>query len=232
MSDKEERKRRSKHKRSRRSRSRSRSPSWSDRSRSRSHSYSRRRTHSRSSSYSRSPRRSYRSRSRSRDRHNRRSYSRSPYRSYRSRSRDRNRRRSYRDRYRNRSLSRSPRRTYRRERSTSPLSDRRRHVGSRDNPAENCCIGVFGLSLYTTEADLREVYTVYGPLERCEVVYDHKTGRSRGFAFVTFQNVDDARDAKIRTDGMDIDGRRIRVDFSITKRAHTPTPGIYMGQPT
>lgn len=31
---------------------------------------------------------------------------------------------------------------------------------------------------------------------------------------------------------MEIDGRRIRVDFSITQRAHTPTPGIYMGKPT
>ena len=30
----------------------------------------------------------------------------------------------------------------------------------------------------------------------------------------------------------EIDGRRIRVDFSITKKAHTPTPGVYMGRPT
>ena len=30
----------------------------------------------------------------------------------------------------------------------------------------------------------------------------------------------------------EIDGRRIRVDFSITKRPHTPTPGVYMGRPT
>lgn len=38
--------------------------------------------------------------------------------------------------------------------------------------------------------------------------------------------------AKERANGMELDGRRIRVDFSITKRAHTPTPGIYMGRPT
>lgn len=35
-----------------------------------------------------------------------------------------------------------------------------------------------------------------------------------------------------RANGMELDGRRIRVDYSITKRAHTPTPGIYMGRPT
>lgn len=38
--------------------------------------------------------------------------------------------------------------------------------------------------------------------------------------------------AKDRGPGMEIDGRRIRVDFSITTRAHTPTPGIYLGKPT
>ena len=35
-----------------------------------------------------------------------------------------------------------------------------------------------------------------------------------------------------RANGMELDGRRIRVDYSLTKRAHTPTPGIYMGRPT
>ncbi len=32
--------------------------------------------------------------------------------------------------------------------------------------------------------------------------------------------------------GSELDGRRIRVDYSITKRPHTPTPGVYMGRPT
>lgn len=38
--------------------------------------------------------------------------------------------------------------------------------------------------------------------------------------------------AKEKTTGIELDGRRIRVDFSITRRPHTPTPGIYMGKPT
>lgn len=38
--------------------------------------------------------------------------------------------------------------------------------------------------------------------------------------------------AKERAPGEEIDGRKIRVDFSITERAHTPTPGIYLGKPT
>lgn len=59
-----------------------------------------------------------------------------------------------------------------------------------------------------------------------------QTSRSRGFAFIYFDHVDDATEAKDQCTGMEIDGRRIRVDYSITERAHTPTPGIYMGRPT
>lgn len=112
------------------------------------------------------------------------------------------------------------------------MSTCRRHVGNRANPDPNCCLGVFGLSLYTTERDLREVFSKYGPIADVSIVYDQQSRRSRGFAFVYFENVDDAKEAKERANGMELDGRRIRVDFSITKRPHTPTPGIYMGRPT
>ncbi|GAB1300136.1 Transformer-2 protein homolog beta [Apodemus speciosus] len=105
-------------------------------------------------------------------------------------------------------------------------------LGTGANPDPNCCLGVFGLSLYTTERDLREVFSKYGPIADVSIVYDQQSRRSRGFAFVYFENVDDAKEAKERANGMELDGRRIRVDFSITKRPHTPTPGIYMGRPT
>jgi len=99
------------------------------------------------------------------------------------------------------------------------------------NPPQSKCLGVFGLSLYTTEADLRGVMGKYGRVESVNVVIDQKTGRSRGFGFVYFENEDDAAEAKERANGMELDGRRIRADFSITKRAHTPTPGVYVGRP-
>lgn len=41
-----------------------------------------------------------------------------------------------------------------------------------------------------------------------------------------------SQQAKEQTNGVEVDGRRIRVDYSITKRAHTPTPGVYMGRPS
>uniref|UniRef100_A0A8C5D6U2 Transformer 2 alpha homolog n=1 Tax=Gouania willdenowi TaxID=441366 RepID=A0A8C5D6U2_GOUWI len=100
------------------------------------------------------------------------------------------------------------------------------------NPSPSTCLGVFGLSLYTTERDLREVFNHYGPLASVNVVYDQRTGRSRGFAFVYFEKIEDAKAAMEKANGMELDERRIRVDFSFTKRAHTPTPGIYMGRST
>ncbi|XP_048857821.1 transformer-2 protein homolog beta [Brienomyrus brachyistius] len=166
------------------------------------------------------------SRSRSRSKSRSRSYrsSRRHYTHSRSRSRSR--------RHRSRSRSRSGDYRRRRSHSRSPMSNRRRHIGNRANPDPNCCLGVFGLSLYTTERDLREVFSKYGPLASVSIVYDQQSRRSRGFAFVYFENKDDSKEAKERANGMELDGRRIRVDYSITKRPHTPTPGIYMGRPT
>lgn len=114
----------------------------------------------------------------------------------------------------------------------SPLSSRKRHVGSRDNPETSNCLGIFGLSLYTTERDLRQYFEKYGSVDSIQIVYDRQSGRSRGFGFVYYESSEDAREAKSSTNGLEIDGRRIRVDYSITKRAHTPTPGVYMGKPT
>ena len=58
--------------------------------------------------------------------------------------------------------------------SRSPMSNRRRHVGSRDNPGESTCLGVFGLSLYTTERELEKEFSRFGPLEKVQVVLDGK----------------------------------------------------------
>lgn len=88
------------------------------------------------------------------------------------------------------------------------------------------------MSLYTNEQQLGDYMSQFGKLAEVTVVYDRKSGRSRGFGFVYFENIDDAITAKERAAGVELDGHKIRVDFSVTKRAHTPTPGIYMGRPT
>ncbi|KAE9416113.1 hypothetical protein Angca_004054, partial [Angiostrongylus cantonensis] len=105
----------------------------------------------------------------------------------------------------------------------------RGRLSRRDDPDPCRCLGCFNLSVYTTEKDLRELFGEFGEIEKVELVYDHPTGRSRGFGFVYFERLEDACAARDKLSGQEIDGHKIRVDYSLTKRAHTPTPGQYMG---
>jgi transformer-2 protein len=41
------------------------------------------------------------------------------------------------------------------------MSNRRRHIGNREDPDPTKCIGVFGLSLYTTERQLEKEFGRY-----------------------------------------------------------------------
>lgn len=47
-------------------------------------------------------------------------------------------------------------------------------MGTRDNPKPSRCLGVFGLSVYTTEEELYHIFSKYGPVERVQVVIDAK----------------------------------------------------------
>ena len=131
---------------------------------------------------------------------------------------------------RNRSRSGSRNRK-RRQRSRSPMSSRRRHQGTRENPEPNKCLGVFNLSPATDEAELNKVFKRFRPLE-VNLVRDRQFGDSKGFAFIHFESQEDADEARNVLNGMEVDGRKVRVDYSITRRAHTPTPGTYLGRPT
>ncbi|CAN8312398.1 unnamed protein product [Cochlearia groenlandica] len=51
-------------------------------------------------------------------------------------------------------------------------------------------IFVGGLSPPVEEDELNKYFSVYGDIIEQQIMYDHNTGRSRGFGFVTFQNED------------------------------------------
>ncbi|TNY22640.1 hypothetical protein DMC30DRAFT_338292, partial [Rhodotorula diobovata] len=79
-------------------------------------------------------------------------------------------------------------------------------------------LGVFGLSIRTLERDLYDEFSRSGTCEKAVIVVDQRSGRSRGFGFVTMASVDDAQRAIDDLNGIDLHGRRIRVDFSATRR--------------
>lgn len=90
-------------------------------------------------------------------------------------------------------------------------------------------LGVFGLSIRTREADLEAEFSRYGKVEKVVIVYDQRSDRSRGFGFVTMRDVQDASACISELNGLDLHGRPIRVDYSVTTKPHQPTPGQYMG---
>jgi len=125
-----------------------------------------------------------------------------------------------------RSRSRSPR--SRNSRNRSP----RHSPSNRTHPAPSKCLGVFGLSSHTSQADLRDEFSRYGEVVKVDLIVDQRTQRSRCFGFVYFSSVEDATRAKEACNGMKFHGKNIRTDYSITERPHTPTPGEYKGRRT
>uniref|UniRef100_A0A336LQ25 CSON000730 protein n=1 Tax=Culicoides sonorensis TaxID=179676 RepID=A0A336LQ25_CULSO len=122
-----------------------------------------------------------------------------------------------------------PKRRARRSRSYDSPDRRRGRKHQHENPPPSRCVGIFGMNIYTRESQIRDLFSKFGSIRRVNMITCNQTGRSRGFCFVYYQNIEDAITAKEQTNGIELDDRRIRVDFSITDRAHTPTPGTYMG---
>ncbi|KAE9388033.1 RNA-binding domain-containing protein [Gymnopus androsaceus JB14] len=91
-------------------------------------------------------------------------------------------------------------------------------------PNPSNVLGVFGLSIRTQERDLDEEFSRFGRVEKVTI-----SDRSRGFGFIRMSAVEDATRCIQELNGVDLNGRRIRVDYSVTDRPHAPTPGEYMG---
>ncbi|XP_078738758.1 uncharacterized protein LOC144952220 isoform X2 [Lampetra fluviatilis] len=71
---------------------------------------------------------------------------------------------------------------------------------------------VGGLHFGTDERSLQDVFGKYGRVAQVLLLKDRETNRSRGFAFVTFENPDDAKDAAKDLNGKSLDGRSITVE--------------------
>ena len=66
----------------------------------------------------------------------------------------------------------------------------------------------------TRNQDLKLIFSRFGEIKSCNIVCDHKTGISLGYAFIEFKEKDDAEMAYLKMSGVVIDDRRIYVDFS------------------
>lgn len=72
---------------------------------------------------------------------------------------------------------------------------------------------VGNLAFSVTEEELRDTFKTYGGVEEVKIILDRESGRSRGFAFVTF-NVAENADAALAMDGQELSGRNIHVKIA------------------
>lgn len=75
-------------------------------------------------------------------------------------------------------------------------------------------IFIGGLSWNTNEEGLANHFSKFGNLEEVKIITDRETGRSRGFGFITFDEADAASQAISEMDGVELDGRNIRVSLA------------------
>lgn len=76
----------------------------------------------------------------------------------------------------------------------------------------------------TTEAELRNLFEVHGPVEKVTLVTDRDTGRSRGFGFVEMTNASEADKAIAALNGTDLGGRTLTINEAKPK-AERPRGG-------
>ena len=76
----------------------------------------------------------------------------------------------------------------------------------------NTKLYVGNLSFNTTENGIREAFGACGDVTDIYVAMDRETGRPRGFAFVTFSKAEEAQAAIEQLNGVDLDGRALKVN--------------------
>ena len=72
---------------------------------------------------------------------------------------------------------------------------------------------VGSLSYDMTTDELQSFFGQYGDIEETRLITDRETGRSKGFAFITYTNQNGAQAALV-ANGIELQGRKIRVNIA------------------
>lgn len=95
----------------------------------------------------------------------------------------------------------------------------RNGYGGRHQNTENTYkVCVTNISWDTNDDTLRYKFSEFGQVLDSIVMRDRETGRSRGFAFVTFSSKHEAENAINELNNKEFEGKNIFVNFSNTKR--------------
>lgn len=95
-----------------------------------------------------------------------------------------------------------------------PPKERPQRRGGRNND-DGRRIYVGNLDYGTSDDTLYEIFAEYGEVLSCTQLTDREDpSRKRGFGFVTFQRIDDANAAVDNLDGLEVDGRQLKVNIA------------------
>ncbi|WP_257264587.1 RNA-binding protein [Endozoicomonas sp. ONNA2] len=79
------------------------------------------------------------------------------------------------------------------------------------------------LAYTAVEEDLEQAFESFGVIEDIKLMRDRETGRSRGFAFITFEQETEAEAARAM-DGKEVAGRSLRVNEARHRESGQRTP--------
>eukprot|EP01123_Difflugia_compressa_P011874 TRINITY_DN4896_c0_g1_i1.p1 TRINITY_DN4896_c0_g1~~TRINITY_DN4896_c0_g1_i1.p1 ORF type:complete len:244 (-),score=11.05 TRINITY_DN4896_c0_g1_i1:249-980(-) len=126
-----------------------------------------------------------------------------------------------------RSASRS--RSGSKKRYSKSRSPRKRSTSS--SPANNGNVLYFaGLHVNTREQDLEDICSKYGTVHTVQIIYDPRSGDSRGFAFVTMGNEKEADAVLSNLNGRELDGKALTIEKARRSQPRKATPGKYLGK--
>ena len=104
----------------------------------------------------------------------------------------------------------------------APAKGRRR--ASSVLPTEQARLYVGNLSFEATEAELEDLFKGFGHVRSVEIIYNTRTYRSKGYAFVEMEQLADAQRATEVLHGQPFMGRELMVSAASEKMEKAPEP--------
>jgi RNA recognition motif-containing protein len=74
-----------------------------------------------------------------------------------------------------------------------------------------------------TAEDLRTMFSEAGTVEEVDLVIDHKSGKPRGFAFVTMNSQEEAEKATAQFNAKEVMGRMLKVNITLPREIKPAT---------
>jgi len=88
--------------------------------------------------------------------------------------------------------------------------------------SDNSKLYVGNLPFASTAQDLEALFGQVGTVSVVEIIFDKFTGRSRGFAFITMANGDEAQKAVEKFHGYELEGRALSVNIARPREERAP----------